>query len=278
MATAAAIDDSDDEWEYEYDPTETESFYLNLDLTSYHGPVRPPRQRQGAQDKDQAPQNDAGDDPDLDAFTPLESAETNSVGRERIQILGLHTCNPIVSYLNQMFSCSWADQIGTELLFSHPDTDPDKDPACPTPLVQGPAFELLAANSVKLLGRKTRITASGAPGFVHDGSVPSSMQTTGPSSVPGRPTNLSNQAQFIRKLQELKQAKGETDTVRTTFSHQRNVNVARRLAAWARTEAQVAEIRRLNELAAHGNPDALAQLEELFRAYCDEDPSEQMYS
>lgn len=260
------------------------TFYLNLDLTSLHGPVRPPRRRQ---EEATSHHENATTDPNSadglnganpirpgnDAYVPLDSAEAD-ISSERIQIVGLHTCNPIISYYNQIFSCSWADHIGTELIFAHPDTDPDTDHTLTTPLLQGPAFELLAANSVKILGRKANITSSSGMGLVQDGTpnlnvdflveTPSSHTSTS-ASVPRRPAGPTPQSQFIQRLQNLKGAKGQTDTVRTVMSARRNLNVTDRLSAWARTESQVAEVHRLNKRAAEGDQDALAALEMLLR-------------
>ncbi|KAJ5988193.1 hypothetical protein N7481_003403 [Penicillium waksmanii] len=260
--------DSDSDYEYEYHPTETESFYLNLDLTAHHGAIRPPRQRQPDKAKDPSQDDDDPNQP-IDTFTPLDSAE-ESLTRERIQILALHTCNPIIAYQNQIFSCSWADQIGTELLFAHPETDPDMDPARTTPLRNGPAFELLAANSVKIVGRKANLTSSsGLSGTGSASQNASGALHSGPG--PGPSTGQSHQAQFIAKLQALKKNKGETDEVRTIYRVRKNVDVAERLAAWAKTEAQVADVQKLREKAANGDVDAMEQLEMLFRAYYEED-------
>jgi hypothetical protein len=218
--------------------------------------------------------DDAPDsNPGADAFTPLESAELETLGSERIQILGLHTCNPIVSFHNQIFSCSWADQIGTELIFALPDSDPNSGH---TPLHQGPSFDLLAANCVKILGRKANITSSSALALVQDGSAgtsettpgtPSSAQTAASTGVPRRVVPQTYQAQFLQQLQNIKSAKGETDTVRTTMSNRRNVNIAERLSGWARTEEQVAQVQRLRALAIEGDQEALASLEQLIREH-----------
>lgn len=210
-----------------------------------------------------------------DAYTPLDSAETETPSSERIQILGLHTCNPIVSYQNQIFSCSWADQIGTELVFSRPETDPDTD--APAPLQQGPAFDLLAANSVKILGRRANITSSSTPGLVQDREIepstgvsaetPSTSQMPGSTGVLRRVVPQTYQAQFIQRLQDIKVAKGETDTVRTVMSSRRNLNIADRLGAWARTEARVAEINELQRRALEGDNEAFETLEWLIRQH-----------
>ncbi|KAJ5172361.1 Transcription factor TFIIIC tau55-like protein [Penicillium capsulatum] len=266
--------DSDDEYEYEYDDTETESFYLNLDLTSYHGPVRLPRRKNTTSPAE--PGNESQDtDPTVDALTPIQSAEGNMMSGERVQVLGLHTNNPIVSYQNQIFSCSWADQIGTELVFSHPQTDSTTDHIFTPPLHQGPAFELLAANNVKILGRKANITSNAGLGLAQentteinsDDPVPAALssQTSAPGGIPRRAVPPTHQAQFIQRLQSLKNEKGETDTVRTVMSTRRNLNLTERLRAWARTESQIIYVNHINQRAAEGDLNALAALEQLLR-------------
>ncbi|KAJ5291168.1 hypothetical protein N7478_000419 [Penicillium angulare] len=276
-----AMDVDSDDYEYEYDETETESFYINLDLTSANGPIRPPRQRNGDTIQEEQtiedPSQDGPDEnPDGENFAPLESTETDAPS-ERIQVLGLHTCNPIVSYYNHIFSCSWADQIGTELVFTHPDTIPDPDHTVLTPLREGPAFELLAANSVKIMGRKATIVSSSNPGLVSDNAndlnsistdttpVPSQGPTSG--RVAGRPEPATHQANFINRLQSLKNAKGQSDTVRRSVNTRRGVNYTDRLAAWARTEAQMAHVSELSRRAASGDEAALALLEKMIRDY-----------
>jgi TFIIIC subunit triple barrel domain len=256
-----------------------QTFYLNLDLTSHHGPIRPPRKRQedntSSHEASGVMDETASTNASADAYTPLDSAETETPSSERIQILGLHTCNPIVSYHNQIFSCSWADQIGTELVFSRPETDPDTD--APTPLQQGLDFDLLAANSVNLLGRRANITSSSEPGLVQDrGFEPSSgvsaetvptSQMAGSTSVPRRVVPETYQGQFIQRLQDVKVAKGETDTVRTVMSSRRTLNIADRLGAWARTEARVAEINELQRRALEGDTEAFETLEWLIHEH-----------
>ncbi|KAJ5972461.1 Transcription factor TFIIIC tau55-like protein [Penicillium vulpinum] len=269
--------ESDGEYEYEYG-TETETFYLNLDLTAHHGPVRPPRRRPKettSMEDTQNPGDDMSQGFPSEAYPPIESAETASLPNERIQILDLHTSNPIISYYNQMFSCSWADQIGTELVFASPDTETDPDNHLPQPLHRGPSYELLAANSVKILGRKAQLVPSAgtavAQGFTEEtsntGPTPDSASSQGaePLGVPRRPAGPSHQAQFLYRLQQIKNAKGEPDTVRTVMSTRRQVNMTDRQHGWARTEAQLAEIERLNERASRGDLEAKATLELLIQ-------------
>lgn len=176
-----------------------------------------------------------------------------------------------------MFSCSWADQIGTELVFSSPNTaeDPTNQP---DPLHSGPSFELVAANSVKILGRKAHITSSsgpalaehteaGTPAINHESDTTSQEPTQG--GVPRRPIGPSHQAQFLSRLQDLKESRGEPDTVRTVVSGRRPLNVEslNNLQGWVRTEAQLTEIRRLNERASRGDVEAQMALEMMISGF-----------
>lgn len=206
-----------------------------------------------------------------EAYPPIESAETGNLPNERIQILDLHTSNPIISYHNQMFSCSWADQIGTELLFASPDAETDPGNHFPQPLHRGPSYELVAANSVKILGRKAQLAPSAGPAQAQSPAEgpsttsstvdPATSQGAEPLGVPRRPAAPSHQAQFLHRLQQIKNARGEGDTVRTVMSTRRQVNMTDRQQGWARTEAQLAEIERLNERASRGDSEAKATLE-----------------
>ncbi|KGO64854.1 Transcription factor TFIIIC, tau55-like protein [Penicillium italicum] len=279
--------ESDGEYEYEYG-TETETFYLNLDLTAHHGPVRPPRRRPKEEvaslEDTQNPADNMSQGFPSEAYPPIESAETGNLPNERIQILDLHTSNPIISYYNQMFSCSWADQIGTELVFASPDAETDPDNHFPQSLHRGPSYELLAANSVKILGRKAHLAPNAGPGPAQgfnegpsntgSASESASSQAAEPLGAPRRPAVPSHQAQFLYRLQQIKNAKGEQDTVRTVMSTRRNVNMVDRQQGWARTEAQLAEIERLNERASRGDLEATATLELLIQELNPEAESE----
>ncbi|XHG08127.1 hypothetical protein AWENTII_011245 [Aspergillus wentii] len=224
MLADPAADSDDSDYEYEYHDTETESVYLNLDLTSLNGPIRPPRRRP----ESSAPISSASS---FDTATttatsilpsPTEHDDSDRAipAAERVQILGLHTPNPIVSYQNQIFSCSWADQIGTELFFTHPenshhapltdDTNPDGPTSASSfaipALKRGKDFDLVAANRVKILGRKANLISSSGPVPDQDGINPQATDssTTNPRRA-GPPTN---QSRFLERLMNAKRAKG----------------------------------------------------------------------
>ncbi|RLL93659.1 hypothetical protein CFD26_100932 [Aspergillus turcosus] len=258
---AMLTDEDDSDYEYEYHEVDTETFYLNLDLTSLHGPIRPPRRRDPASSTAAVPTNLTPTD---DHEPAIDSTEPDNVPSERVQILGLHTPNPLVSYQNQIFSCSWADQIGTELLFTRPETghEPDVESALPqiSPLREGKDFDLIAANSVKILGRKANLISSSGLGPIQEPSI----QTSETANVLRNTVPQSNQVRFLDRLMHVKRQKGETDTVRTVFSTKRTQNLEDRLRGWARTEEELAEVQRLSEAAIQGDAAAMTALEELY--------------
>jgi hypothetical protein len=238
-----------------------QTFYLNLDLTSLHGPIRPPRRRDPASSNAAVPTTLTPTD---DHEPAIDSTEPDNVPSERVQILGLHTPNPLVSYQNQIFSCSWADQIGTELLFTRPETghEPDLEAALPqiSPLREGKDFDLVAANSVKILGRKANLISSSGLGSTQEPAI----QTSETANVLRKAVPQSNQVRFLDRLMHIKRQRGETDTVRTVFSTKRTQNLEDRLRGWARTEEELAEVQRLSEAAIQGDTAAMTALEELY--------------
>lgn len=199
--------------------------------------------------EDQAP---SAAQPSIDQEPAIESTETGRSDSEQVQILGLHTLNPIVSYQNQIFSCSWADQIGTELLFAPPEVEPEPESQIPA-IKHGPDYDLVAANSVKVLGRKADLISSSGLPDKHS----TATDTAGPAE----------QTRFLDRLRDVKQDRGETDTVRTSFPVRRDQNNAERVRGWIRTGEQMAEIQRLNEAASEGDGWAVSTLEDLHARY-----------
>ncbi|KAK2740245.1 hypothetical protein FQN55_008971 [Onygenales sp. PD_40] len=302
-AAGVASDDSD--YEYEYDDSATEvshpflayriigsgatsvprrskltivwhhkTFYLNLDLTTCNGPIRAPRKRTASSsntpfaastpDPHQPIPFEPPHSPENPAEEQLASVESD-LDHDQIQIMDLHSENPIISYRNQLFSCSWADLVGTELTF----TAPEERSTLPR-LRHDQAFDLISANRAKILGQKANLI------FSSDTRPPSSIITRSddPAGLPAaalsdpahhsRPAPLTNQGRFLERLMNAKHAKGETDVVRTAFSQKRNQNFESRLQGWARTGERMAELEQLNRRVLQGDTDALAALEDIY--------------
>ncbi|KAL2787278.1 hypothetical protein BJX66DRAFT_327993 [Aspergillus keveii] len=286
-------EDDDSEWEYEYDDTETETLFLNIDLTTYNGPLRPPRRRNepnepsASMSSTSAPTPAPTDTPSRsNAQDPpaLNGPETETASADRVQILGLHTPNPIISYQNQIFSGSWADQLGTELFFAPPGAttsefdEADSTAAHVTPLKHTKDFDLIAANSVKIMTRKANLISSSGSGATApqprlqaqaqqqwQPQNSNSTSTPGLSGLVYKPEHQTNQARFLERLKEVKRRKGETDNVRTVFSSaRRGPTLEDRLRGWVKTDEQLATIQHLNERALQGDSDAITELENLY--------------
>ncbi|KAL1961830.1 hypothetical protein VTN77DRAFT_999 [Rasamsonia byssochlamydoides] len=261
-ALLTGLDAEDSDYEYEYDETETETFYINLDITSCNGPIKAPRRRQPSSTdttSPHVPSSTVGSPEPLDEANGTTTIEDTSEGvfEDRIQILDLHSPNPLISYQNHIFSCSWADVIGTELFFTKPEPQPEH--AGLTCLKHGKDFDLIAANSVKIIGRKAHLISNTGP-REEDASVDAQQ---GAQLLPAHGKRTS-QARFLQRLINAKQAKGETDMVRTVYSIKRGQHFEDRLRGWARTEERMAMIQRLSRDALQGDADAIRALEEIY--------------
>ncbi|PGH11203.1 hypothetical protein AJ80_07208 [Polytolypa hystricis UAMH7299] len=258
-------DDSD--YEYEYDELETETFYLNLDLTSCNGLIR----RRSVPASSSRPSSSMQRSSSPSARSPRASIvpeeeqqsgiDTDSDLQDQIQIMDLHSENPIISYQNQIFSCSWVDLVGTELMLSFPEERSE------IPVLRRERdFDLISASRVKLLGQKTNLISSAGirPTGGVRGVVVGSIDAASSTSLFPRGAPMTNQGRFLERLIQVKQAKGESDFVRTQLSQKKNQNIDSRLHGWARTEEQMAEIERLNRRAHQGDVNAIEALDSMY--------------
>ncbi|KAI4280279.1 MAG: hypothetical protein L6R35_005932 [Caloplaca aegaea] len=122
---ALNVKDTDSDWEYEYDDTETEagnpSFYVTIDIssTSHQTPGAlksvPSQEANPAPTQNEQPQ-EGGDTPANQETPTIDPSLTNTPlvpnlstaghmhPHDRIQILDLHTQNPLISYRNRHLS------------------------------------------------------------------------------------------------------------------------------------------------------------------------------
>ena len=141
---------------------------------------------------------------------------------DRIQILDLHTLNPIVSYRNQMYSCEWTSTLGTDLLL----TTPTSDFSHPI-LREKPDVSVLAASRIKLMGRPAQIAnrhgakengQQSPPPPETSSTLPSTASTENhiPFKIPLGPMTSharQKQANFLERFMALKAKKGEKDSI-----------------------------------------------------------------
>ena len=228
----------------------------------------------------------AEDDFDSSLIDPELADRHNLVSdlQDRIQILDLHTSNPVISYQNQIYSCQWTDTIGTDILLTPPDS------AIPIPPQHKyPGFAIQGMTRVKLVGQPVqlipRVETRGAnkpvpPEEISAIGTPTIPPSAESSSTPTRtfppqsqqfhprtriPINPSdsrsrqNQARFLELLMEAKASKGETDSV-TVYSKRRNTGTGWR--SWGRKDAEDAEDAKDDQDKPDGNGDQSAEGEE----------------
>ena len=224
-----------------------QSFYVTLDISSavdYRNPrvdkqkpqsPPPPEPLQPTLSiapitpaaQDNARPSDPPESPAPGTPTPMdvdqaEEEPSLSGPEDRIQILDLHSQNPIVSYRNQMYSCEWTSTLGTDLLLTTPTPD------FPHPVLREmPDVSVLAASRIKLMGRPAQI--ANRHGAKEDGqqsppapetsnTLPNtdSAETHIPFKIPLGPMTSrarQKQANFLERFMALKAKKGEKDSV-----------------------------------------------------------------
>ena len=160
----------------------------------------------------------------MDIDPTLEEPEedtSSSASNDRIQILDLHTQNPLVSYQNQLYSCEWTSTLGTDVLLTSP------TPEFPHPILrEHPNVSVLATSSIKLMGRPAQISARHTTDEVSatapESSAPNTAtpEETATAALPIKiPLGLTpsrarqKQANFLERLIAIKAKKGEKDSV-----------------------------------------------------------------
>ncbi|KAM0800751.1 hypothetical protein BDR22DRAFT_889110 [Usnea florida] len=239
-----ALPAADEESEWEYDGGQT--FYVTLDISSavegrnpradkqkpHPSPLEPFQPTSSIAPTTPTAQDNAGpseppESPGPGTPTPMdvdqdEEEPSLSGPEDRIQILDLHTLNPIVSYRNQMYSCEWTSTLGTDLILTTPTPD------FPHPILrEKPDVSVLAASRIKLMGRPAQI--ANRHGAKEDGqqtppapepstTLPNTASAENhiPFKIPlGPMTNPARQKQanFLERFMALKAKKGEKDSI-----------------------------------------------------------------
>ncbi len=130
-------------------------------------------------------------------------------GERKVQILDLESDNPLVSYRDHIFTCQWARNIGTELLFaSHKDASEDGLPT----LRQLPGgVDLLAACSARIVSNTATLVPKAEVGPTElqeesDGPLVESVSLAASD-------DRRKQARFLERMMKIKKEKGENDEV-----------------------------------------------------------------
>ncbi|KAI3332910.1 hypothetical protein F4824DRAFT_474109 [Ustulina deusta] len=134
--------------------------------------------------------------------------EEDGAYHERVQILDLHSENPIISYKGRVFSGQWCENTTTELLL----TRHDEDSSLPVLRHLGDGVDLLAASSsrIKVTEQKFKPKVSERERQRASAHLP---QTIIPPVDPKASQERTDQRNFLADLIAIKRRKGETDDV-----------------------------------------------------------------
>ncbi|KAI9850881.1 MAG: hypothetical protein M1838_004860 [Thelocarpon superellum] len=209
--------ENDSDWEYEYDEHETETFYLTLDVGASSASRQaqhkaPPKNRRAGADADQADSLDIEDAPTERPIAEATAKDDEDPDRHRIQMLDLHTTQPLISYQNQFYTAQWASTIGTDLFFTAPSSSETTHPT----LLRTPQFDVLATSTTRLLATpatlKPRPDVATSPTHEPPNPPTDSDDIVIPVGT-GASEGRIQQARFLEQLIRAKRARGESDEV-----------------------------------------------------------------
>ena len=212
----------------------------------------------GADNRHEEPEPGAGQG---EASTPADETTKEPA---QVQILDLHSGNPIVSYNGLVYSCEWARNIGTELLFAA------HEPESKLPVLRNlPSnVDLLAASSARIISKSLilepkvpkRARSPSEPwnnrGYEPDVRIPVGYQAK---------AKRKDQARFLERMMDIKKAKGEKDLVTVNVDKRKTNNGWR--AHWKQLRQQ--ERSKLKRIMKRGNEteafEAKRRLDEMDR-------------
>ena len=170
----------------------------------------------------------ANEEDDTDIQEPVDPLD-------RIQILDLHTANPLISYKSQIYSCTWGSTIGTDLFFAPASSLP---PRLTTPLQSNDDVAILPTSCIKLTARPATVVPR------TDALSSSQAKDTKASTIQvegSAPIQKRKQASFLESLIAIKKARGEEDevTVNAIKANQGTGWRVRQRKRWERDEEQM---------------------------------------
>lgn len=193
----------------------------------------PPEREEVDLDTIGMPQPPVPPDPPIDPLleqpsekTAQSASNTGEKPAEEIQILELHSKEPVVSYRNHVFRGTWCENIGTEMIFTpHDDNTP-----LPALRKLNQNIDLLAASATRINFREATLLPRERPKLLDKG--PNRATTEGTAElaedmperykrnggiyihIGGDKSGLRQpQAHFLEDLIALKRKRGETDDV-----------------------------------------------------------------
>ncbi|KAK7991969.1 hypothetical protein PG988_000763 [Apiospora saccharicola] len=239
----AKEEEDDSEWEYEYSTTETETYYVTLDLSKTDFISKQQKTvmngRGGLKEKShdemlaiRFSEDRAKFSRDPTADDDEENAPDGGDGEfanegddpdatEEVQILQLHSANPVISYRGRIYEGQWSENVGSEMILTqHNDAEP-------LPAIQrlDGDIDLLAVSSArimttekvlkphneKVMRRQRKIMFDEDDYEISDSE--NNQELLVPRPEPGASRDRVEQGDFLAKFIQLKKKMGETDEV-----------------------------------------------------------------
>ena len=169
-----------------------------------------------------------------------------------------------MAYKGHVFSCTWADVVGTNMFFSQPQAVPDAQPLRSTD-----DYDLIATSRIKLVGQRASLknipvrkrrrlnqeeNEEDSATEVKEGRSLGTMYRSNPKVN----IQLKNQAAFLDRLMDIKQSRGEQDLVRTYADERVASSIQSQMS-----EATLRRIDSLNRKVVKGDAEALQQLQKV---------------
>ncbi|KAK0900906.1 hypothetical protein LTR02_008873 [Friedmanniomyces endolithicus] len=139
--------DDQSEWEYEYDPYETEDLYFTIDLTT-HVPGAIPAQpvpRNGKRTLKAPESRPTGDSAPRHGDFDAEPRPTSM-----LQLLDLHTTDPLIRFEESVYSCNWHTDLGTQIFVG-------QRGGISQPVRPGHVLDVIGTSQTRLLGRPVKL-------------------------------------------------------------------------------------------------------------------------
>jgi hypothetical protein len=199
----------EDEWEYEYDENETEDFYIPIDLshvpTSQKMSSAIPRTGHPVLLRTKLRAHHERREAEAIIASLSISEDANSLGN--LQLIGLHTQNPLVMYDGQLLSCQWARNIGTDMFFAKPEPESDGNNA----LRSLPDVDLIATGSSKLIANVAQLRPKDElfEGTVDGGQAGQPSGTSGHTHPENGEETRPPPSNFLARLNAAKAKRGE---------------------------------------------------------------------
>lgn len=152
------------------------------------------------------------------AAAAVEETDERAEKPSKVQILDLHSTNPIVSYGGVVFACEWTRNIGTEFLFM------EHDDQNPLPVLRNlrDDVDLVAASSVRIVAKPLELERISGAQYL---DISNNSKDLAPDHIPSEKEKRQDQAEFLSQLNNIKRDKGEDDDVTVITKKQQSESV-----------------------------------------------------